>query len=192
MTVRIVSPTAYVPPPPIQYLYLDDDGEPYFSPAKPGTHSVLIDSDGEPYWVAGTDVAGAKQINLDSDGTPFYVDTAVIVGVGETFPHLVLGYELNFESRNIIHNVLDRSDPEVTLHEPLSRSGTLELFYLTEATALAAVNMHRQRDRFVFTDSDRPALNMTYVVDEGTITVTLDDETRVRWVVSIPYREVAA
>jgi hypothetical protein len=104
-------------------------------------------------------------------------------------PELVLGYETTQASRNIVHEVLGRPDPDVTLAPAGTRSGTLSLFFLTEADAEAARVLHTAASTFTLTDADRPAMGMVYVT-AGAITVTLDDQTRERWTVAVEYREV--
>lgn len=79
---------------------------------------------------------------------------------------------------------------DVTLRPAALRSGTLNLFYLTEAPALACEAMHAKAARFTLTDSERPALGMQYVVT-GPINVSLDPGTMTRWLVSIDVEQVA-
>lgn len=106
----------------------------------------------------------------------------------ETHPDLVLGYATSVESRNVIHDLIDGSIA-VTLVAARPRAGTLELFYVDEAEAWAALSMHRSADSFTIVDSDRPDIGMTYVVD-GRIGLALDDSTRDHWQVSVGYQEV--
>lgn len=110
--------------------------------------------------------------------------------VTETTPELVLGYQTQREARTVVHRVLDRVDPDVSLRPAGMRSGTLDLFYLTEQEAYDAEVMHTMPARFTFTEDDRPTASMTYVVADGRIQRRLDDATRRRWVVSVPFVEV--
>ncbi len=103
-------------------------------------------------------------------------------------PALVLGYETSRESQNIVHDIIG-GGIAVTLIRPRPRSGTLHLFFLTEPDAFNALNKHALEATFTLSDSDRPGVNMTYVAD-GTADLALDDQTRLRWVVSIGYQEV--
>ena len=105
-----------------------------------------------------------------------------------TSPELVLGYQTSRESRNIVHDLIS-GRIAVTMVGPRPRAGVLELFYLTENDAFDAMNLHATESMFTLYDSDRPAVNMTYVID-GSVELELDDETRDRWVVSVGYQEV--
>lgn len=110
-------------------------------------------------------------------------------GSGATIsPALVLGYKTSRESQNIVHDIIG-GGIAVTLIQPRPRSGTLELFFLTEAAAFDALTKHSLETTYTLTDTDRPSVNMTYVT-EGTIDLELDDQGRTRWVVSAGYQEV--
>lgn len=103
-------------------------------------------------------------------------------------PALVLGYQTARESQNIVHDIIG-GGIAVTLVRPRPRSGRLELFYLTEAAAFDALTKHSRETTFTLTDTDRPAVNMTYVT-EGAIDLALDEEGRTRWIVSVGYQEI--
>lgn len=105
-------------------------------------------------------------------------------------PQLVLGYEAQQAGRSVFHDVLGRSDPDVTLRTAGLRAGNLALFFLTAADADACRQLHARAAVFAYVDSDLPGTSMSYVVDEGGVTTTLDDEGRRRWVVTVAFREV--
>jgi len=111
---------------------------------------------------------------------------------GETIitPRLVLSYESSQESRNIEHTILGRSDPDITQRPAGTRTGTLELFFLDEADAEAARVAHTEVGTFSLVWPERPSTEMTYVLGQGELVRTLDPETRARWIVQVPYREV--
>lgn len=78
------------------YVSLDEDGSPYYSTERPGTHSVFIDEDGTPYYVLGAGQDGAAEVYLDTDGSPFYVGGTItptppdnVDTVGEPVPDIV-------------------------------------------------------------------------------------------------------
>lgn len=110
-------------------------------------------------------------------------------GSNITNPNLVLGYDASLPSRNVIHDVMDRADPDVTLREAGSRSGELALFYSNRAAAWDSVAMHKAANVFQFADSDISQMAMKYVVD-GDISIALDEQSRLYWLVTIPFREV--
>lgn len=105
-------------------------------------------------------------------------------------PDLVLGYDWRHEGRNVLHPLIGNPLPAVTLRPAGAKAGTLRLFFQTEADALAAEEAHTRAEVFTYTDSDRLALTMRYVVS-GTIAVTLDEKTRQRWIVAVDYQQVA-
>ncbi len=111
-------------------------------------------------------------------------------GTGSTTsPELVLGYDTARESRNIVHDLIS-GDIAVTLIAPRPRSGTLELLYFDEAAAFAGLALHEQETTFTLDDDDSAGVSMTYVVSGSGIRLTLDDETRDAWVLSVGYQEV--
>lgn len=107
-------------------------------------------------------------------------------------PALVLGYETQQPGRNVFHDVLGRADADVSLAPPAPRTGTLQLFFLTEAEAEACRELHNQPAVFTYTATDNATTTMRYVVDSSGVRVALDDQTRKRWTVSVAYREVPA
>lgn len=102
-------------------------------------------------------------------------------------PTLVLGYETSRESQNIVHPIIG-GGIGVSLRRADPRAGTLELFFTDETPAFEAVQVHTRETSFTLSDSDRPVINMTYVVS-GSVSIRLTDD-RKRWEVSISYQEV--
>jgi hypothetical protein len=107
---------------------------------------------------------------------------------GSTVPVLVLGYEAEQSSRNIVHDTLD-GGIMVSLIPPRPRSGTLRLFYPSEAAADAARLLHRRPAPFTLTSTERTTINMSYVT-AGPARIVLDDQTRNAWVVEVGFQEV--
>lgn len=103
-------------------------------------------------------------------------------------PDLVLGYATARRSRNVIHDLIG-GDIAVTLVSTAPRSGTLELFYVDEAEAWDALELHTGADTFTIADTDRPDIGMTYVLS-GDVGLALDEQTRDHWVVSVAYQEI--
>ena len=117
--------------------------------------------------------------------------TTITRGVDSVSPALVLGYKSARTAKNLIHPIIGRPDPDVTLAAAGLRTGTLELFCLDLAQALAVEALHAGEGVCQLEDTDLPALNMFYVAS-GEIGLELDEETRLRWVVSVEYQEVLA
>jgi hypothetical protein len=105
-------------------------------------------------------------------------------------PLLVLGYETARQSQSIFHDILGGGQ-DVTLRPASLRSGTLRLLLATEAEAVAAETAHAAGKVLRLTDTDRPSVSMSYVLD-GSLVRRLDDGTRKLWTLDVGYREVAA
>lgn len=109
-------------------------------------------------------------------------------GTGTTVsPTLVLGYATARESQNIVHDIVG-GGIAVTIIRPRPRSGTLELFFTEETPAFAALEVFARESTFTLSDTDRPSVNMTYVIN-GTADLALDSS-RKRWTLSAGYQEV--
>lgn len=111
-------------------------------------------------------------------------------GVPRIEPLLVLGHNSNWTSNNVVTDILGTSEPYVTLRTAGLREGDLAFLFDDEAKAQAAVQMHTQADKFVYTDTDHPYDSMTYVVADGDISIELSPETLTHWFVTVPYIEV--
>lgn len=105
-------------------------------------------------------------------------------------PTLVLGYETSRESLNQIHELVS-GRTTATLAPALPRRGTLRLFFATKVDAWACFTLHATPGQFAFADTDIAQTSMNYVVN-GTIDIRLDPETRVRWLVDVPYQELSS
>lgn len=117
--------------------------------------------------------------------------TTITAGETVITPTLVLGWETESESRNIIHDILGSPNPDIT-HRPAGlRAGTLRLLFAEEEDAAEAFTLHRTVTLFQLVSTDRDELDMDYVTN-GRIRVLLDDETRDMWVVEVDYREVSS
>lgn len=111
-------------------------------------------------------------------------------GTGDTtVPDLVVGYETTREARTLIHDTLD-GGIAVSLIPPRPRSGTLRLFYRSETAAKAAMDLHGRETSFGLESTERPTIDMSYVVT-GSVRVALDEATLDRWTVDVGYQEIA-
>jgi hypothetical protein len=106
------------------------------------------------------------------------------------YPELLLTQEWQHRTNNIVHDIIGSPVPAFTLRPAGSRSGTLLFFCLDAEQALALGNLHLDVGLFAVTDSDVPSADMTYIPD-GVIKVALDPAGRLRWTVSVDFREVA-
>lgn len=103
-------------------------------------------------------------------------------------PTLILGYQVVSTVPSVQHDLLDGT-VTFTLRAARPRTGTLQLFFATQAAALTGWTLHRTLGNIVYTDTDLPPAGMTYIA-VGDLVLELDPETRVRWTLTVPFREV--
>lgn len=115
--------------------------------------------------------------------------TTMSDGVTTVAPLLVLGWSASNPLRSVVHAVLGSTVPDVTLRPSGDRTGTLEVLCEDEAQANEVVALHTQGVVYTLTEDVLTSISMDYVV-AGEVVATLEDQTRRRWVVSIPYAEV--
>lgn len=116
--------------------------------------------------------------------------TSISNGTTTIVPDLILGYDVSTESNNILHRIIGRTSPDVSLRADSLRTGELRLFFQNRTSAFAARTLHTAASVFTLVDAGMPELNMTYV-RRGAMTITLDPETRQRWILTIGFDEVA-
>lgn len=104
-------------------------------------------------------------------------------------PDIIDGFDSRRDSANIVHEILGRSNPDITFRPAGLRTGTLTLVFASETESAAAENVHVSGTVFTIVSTDRATIQMTYVV-QGEISRKLDAETRDAWVVEIGYQEV--
>lgn len=102
-------------------------------------------------------------------------------------PDLVLGYEASSASGTVVHEVLG-GGIRFTFGPAKPRIGTLELFYASRTDAWQGFYALRTAQLFHLEDPDLPELDMNFAVT-GELSVALDEETRNRWVVRMPFTE---
>jgi hypothetical protein len=102
-----------------------------------------------------------------------------------------LTHEASRESRNVIHNIIGRPDPDVSLAPAGLRTGTLQLLFPALADALACESLAASGVPLTYTDTEQPSSGMRFVLT-GTVRRTLDPQARKRWTVDVPFQEVSA
>lgn len=115
--------------------------------------------------------------------------TTISNGSTTITPSLVLGYTARRATRNVVHQVIGRPDPDVTLREAASRTGTLRLLFTTETAAHDAVEALASADVWALSEDDLTTIDMRFVAS-GEIEKALDDRTRTIWTVTADYTEV--
>lgn len=114
--------------------------------------------------------------------------TVITAGTYTLTPTLVLGYSATRTSNSVVHTIIGRPAPVVTLRPAMLRSGTLELFFPEKADAFAALDAHAQGSVLRLVDGTDER-EMRYVL-AGNVSVELETETYT-WKVSADFQEVA-
>lgn len=118
--------------------------------------------------------------------------TTITHSTGTITPQLIDGYQAASEARTIVHPIINREDPDVSLRVAGLRSGSFRCLFPAQADALAAFAVFRTPQVLTLNDPDVPAVGMSFVVAEGDISIELDGDTRSVWWVTVPFREVSA
>ncbi|MFP7760912.1 hypothetical protein [Marisediminicola sp. LYQ85] len=105
---------------------------------------------------------------------------------------IITEYEFMLPSRNVIHNILNRRTPEVTMLPISTREGTLNIVARSYSEAMAVVDLHRTNATFLWTSDD---LNVSgeqlYYVLRGAVTAVQDQNVSDVWTVSVEYKAVS-
>lgn len=116
--------------------------------------------------------------------------TTITNGDTISSPTLSLIYETERRSPNVVHTIIGRAAPDITLHPAGLRTGMHEFLFLTHSPAVACAQLHARAGVFTLDDTDVPLASMRYVV-AGTIRTALDRDTLTRWIVTVEFQEVA-
>ena len=116
--------------------------------------------------------------------------TTITHAAGVITPTIQDGYAAKIASRNRVHTILGRRDPDITFRPAGLRTGTLPLVFESRADAWAAAGTLVLPQQFTLTDPDVPEINMVFAVPEGDLEPTLDPDTRSVWLLNVPFQEV--
>lgn len=103
-------------------------------------------------------------------------------------PRLVLSYGARREAATVLHEVIGRPDPVPALRPMRTRTGGMDLFFLTYAAAAAAAALYGLGGVVLLRDTDRPGQDMYHVATTAEV-VPADDEWH-RWITRVQYAEV--
>jgi hypothetical protein len=130
-------------------------------------------------------------LTVSWDGTPFASESiAWLTRPVQVEPILVDGYETTRAARSVVHTVVGRTFPDVTLRAPGPRRGALRMLFATEAEAVRAFAILSEPRAFTLSEPDLPGIGMRFVVADGDLSAGLDDTTRRVWWVRVPFVEV--
>lgn len=116
--------------------------------------------------------------------------TTITSGATTITPELITGWESKNDTFNIVHDILSKSTPDITLRGSTTRSGTLTMLFLTEAACETARALHVGANVLTLASTAIAAANFDYIVS-GSVSATLEDNTRRYWTLSVDYKEIA-
>ncbi len=119
------------------------------------------------------------------------MSTTITHSTGTITPDEVDGFEASRAVRSIVHTILGRADPDITYRPASLRQGTLTLVFASGADAATAEAALLIPQVFTLTDTDVAQVAMSFIVADGDLVSSLDDSTRVVWLVRVPFQEVA-
>jgi len=121
-------------------------------------------------------------------GDYFDGSTATFRTYGQVNPDFVDGWAETRNSRTVVNPIVG-GGVDYILYPADLRSGTMSLMFFDEQDAIDCFQLHGKAAVFTITDTDRPSINMNYIVN-GSNTRTLNDQNRTWWVVALQYQEV--
>lgn len=115
--------------------------------------------------------------------------TTITTGATVITPEIITGWNTSQDSRNVIHEIIGRQDPDVTLQAAATRTGTLEMVFTSASAAETARQAFVNGTTFLI-ESDLTWLDGLTVVMNGSISTALEDVTRELWTISADFQEV--
>jgi hypothetical protein len=115
--------------------------------------------------------------------------TTITNGTITITPDLVLGWDSAREARTVMHPVLARPDPDVTLRPSAVRTGRLQLWFTDQGDAVAAELAHAAATVWSL-DAGPDAPDLPGYVVSGPVTLHADGPDLNRWLVEVEYTEV--
>lgn len=112
-------------------------------------------------------------------------------GTGSINANAMPVYRVERRSRNIVHEIAG-GGTAVTVNPGNPRSGRIQLMLLSDANALGAMNFLSLPRTFQLTVTERPLLDMTFTVDDNSVSCTLDPVTAKFWLVDFGFEQVIA
>lgn len=109
-------------------------------------------------------------------------------GVTTITPTVRLNVSDSYDSRNVVHELMG-GGVAITFGGEPKRTGSLELFFNSEASANTAYLFFKNGYVFQLTDTEAPTSNMNFVV-AGKISRAWDGQTVHSWLLSVDFQEV--
>ncbi|WP_217584865.1 hypothetical protein [Microbacterium sp. GbtcB4] len=118
--------------------------------------------------------------------------TTITHTAGTITPELIDGYQASRTTRSIVHDILNRPNPDITFRPAGLRRGEFRCLFMDQADALSAYAALSVPQVLSISDADVPAIDMSFVIGpEGEqLDIELDDDTRSAWWIVVPFVEV--
>ncbi|MDL9978851.1 hypothetical protein [Microbacterium candidum] len=112
----------------------------------------------------------------------------ITAGAAVISPILIHGFESSREAGTIVHDVIGRANPDITLRPASLRTGTARLLFADETASKSAEDALSLAVTCTLT-TELASASFPFVV-RGPITRTLN-ESRVTWLVAFEFQEIA-
>jgi hypothetical protein len=94
------------------------------------------------------------------------------------------------EAQSLVHNVIGRSVPDLTLRPGLLGAGSLEMYFYSAAEAENARVFHRAASTFLVTSDDAAFLPGEYV-PQGRVNQAQQSDDLRHWILTVPFQDIA-
>lgn len=116
------------------------------------------------------------------------VSTVINHNTGTITPTAVSGWESAAEAQTIVHHIIGRPDPDITMRPASLREGTLTLVFESPAAATAARAVLVFPQVLTLASTDVAQVGMSFVVANGSVGDVLGDAGE--WTLALPFHEV--
>lgn len=117
--------------------------------------------------------------------------TTITHGGGVITPTALDGYEAEREVRNRVHDVINRTNPDITFRVAGTRTGKLKCVFDDIAAVIAAYTAICTPQVLTLANDDIPGLGMSFVLGpDGQTASIVADDSRAIWTITIPFVEV--
>lgn len=117
------------------------------------------------------------------------MSTTITHLTGVLTPVSMEGWEAKAEARSLVHTILGRSDPDITIRPPGLRSGTLTLVFATAAQAQEARWTLLIPQVLTLANADVPEVAMTFWVAGGEVSEAIGKAQE--WTIRAPFQEIS-
>lgn len=171
----------------VDFYLLTDDASSFVQGSVMYVDGVMVEEGTTPgRWFSGSSTPEAL---VGGDVVPLTSTLSTLNG--STVPLMLIQFAGARTAQHVIHEILGRSDPDVTFMPTQTRAGTLTFLYESLDAVAAARDLLALPGPVTLTQADMPALSMTFVVT-GDLEVAPDQQDPYLWTIAVPFREAVA